>query len=112
MFGYGGKALRMCEDVQVGWLFGMEAGEVRELLQQQMDCWFCGWQLPNDAVLTRSGRLQSDGPKFAGSCGSVRKEPEVVRKKPGGWWHRKGAEVVKVADVGQREGGREGDADI
>jgi hypothetical protein len=52
MFGYGGR----CEDVQGGWLFGMEAGEVRELWQQQMVLWFCGWQQPNDAVLTKSGR--------------------------------------------------------
>lgn len=45
-----------------------EADQVRALRQQQMGLWFCGWKLPNDAVLTSSGRLQSDGRGFAG-CG-------------------------------------------
>lgn len=79
------------KDVQVGGQVEVD-GSGWELVNEGSCCnkrWFSILWLAAtkrcDAVLTKSGRLQSEGSKFAVSRGSVGKQPTVGGKEFGGW---------------------------
>lgn len=84
----------------------MEADEVWPLGQQQMGLWFCGWKLPKDAVLTNSGRLQSDGGEFAECWDGEENKQQVLRRQPRLGDTGRELRWSRLQTFGQREGGK------